>query len=247
MKALLLAAGLGTRLRPLTDHAAKPSLPICGVPTLWYAAWHLKEELHPEAFAINFHHAPDSLKRAATDPDLVQFTGINFHFSDETGQILGSSGALWNLTQWIDRDTLAVTNADCVCFPSWKKMLEAHITNNAAITLHVRPFKCSEAYTQIRLDKTGRVKALRPKAKEGIMFTGSYFFEPCLLDRLPPGVSELPVTLLEPLIEEGRLYAYVEDTPWLDTGTVAAYEEAQKKLLELFPQAKTLVDVKAKK
>lgn len=245
MNALVLAAGLGTRLRPLTQLRAKPALPVLGIPSLWYGAWHLQRELKPKAFALNASHLPQTVRDAGNDPALCEFTGIDFHYSDESAGILGSSGALWRLSSWIGRATLAVCNGDTIGFPSWRRMLEFHRASKAAITLHARAHAGSaEAYTDLKIDERGRVTAFGEKATSGLMFSGSYLFEPRLLERLPPGASELRATLLEPLIRERKLFAFREDMPWFDTGSVASYAQTQFELLKKIPQARPLVERK---
>ncbi|MBI3557584.1 MAG: hypothetical protein HY074_15090 [Deltaproteobacteria bacterium] len=245
MKALVLAAGLGTRLRPLTLNRAKPSLPVVGIPAFWYGAWHLKSELRIQSYMLNVSHAPDTMRAAAEDAELKRFSGIPFKYSDESAQVLGSSGALAKLSDWIGSDLLAVCNGDCICFPAWTRMAEFHRASKALITLHVRSFANSaEPYTNIQVAADGRVTALGEKSDRGIMFTGGYLFEPELLARLPQGVSELRPSLLEPLVKEGRLFAFHEDLEWFDTGSVATYAAAQFELVHKLPRARELIEVK---
>ncbi len=244
MKAFILAAGLGTRLYPLTKNQAKPSLPVCGIPMLWFNAWHLKKTLNISKFAINVGHAPLSLKEAATDKDLVKLTGIHFYFSDESKKILGSSGALWKLKKWIGDNLLAVCNGDCISFPSWNTMLSLHKQKKSLLTLHVRQFKGIAPYTNIKMDSTGLVLSIGKNQKSGLMFSGCYFIEPEILSRIPPGKTNLRETLLDPLIKEKKLYAYHENTPWLDLGALDAYSRAQRELPIKFPQTKHLLSLK---
>lgn len=247
IKGLVLAAGLGTRLRPITEENAKPSLPILGVPTFWFAAAHLASELQLRTLALNYSHAPETLLAAAKDRDLLSVTGIKFHLSDETSGVLGSSGALWKLAKWVDKDLLAVTNGDSIEMPSWNEMIHFHRKHRNGITMHLRPFRSkTETYTHIEANAQGKVTALKNKKKNGVMFTGSYLIEPWAIARLPAGASELRPSLLEPLLAEGRLGGYVEDQPWLDTGTPETFAEAQFELLELFPKLRDLVEVKMK-
>lgn len=246
MKAFILAAGLGTRLRPFTNVKAKPALPVIGVPTLWFGAWHIKRELGISEIALNVSHLPGTVREAAQDAELMRATGIDFHFSDESAQVLGSSGALWKLSSsWIGDQTLAVSNGDSICFPSWKRMLECHRKNKAAITLHVREFsQAAEAYTNINVESDGRISSFGAKERDGIMFSGCYLFEPSLLSRLPAGVSELRPSLLEPLAKEGKLFAYREDAEWFDTGTVGTYAQTQFDLLKKIPMCRDLIEIK---
>lgn len=247
MRALILAAGKGTRLLPLTESKAKPSLPLLGIPMLWFPAWHINRQLQIGAFALNISHAAESVKQAAKDIELHWLTNISFHFSDETGELLGSSGALWKLRQWVGSDLLAVMNGDTLCFPDWKKLVHFHMSKSAAITLHVRSFKnsLSEDYTSIEIDPTtGKVLKLGAKSKSGVMFSGSYLIEPTALKRLPNGFSELRPALLEPLIAEGQVYAFQEELPFLDLGNVHGYVQAQFEVLRLFPFLRELIEVK---
>ena len=246
MKALILTAGLGTRLRPLTNERAKPSLPIVGVPTFWFSAWQLQKTLGIKEYALNLSHKPNSVKAAAEDAELVQTTGLRFHYSDETTQVLGSSGALVKLgASWIGTDTLAVCNGDSICFPDWVKMLDFHRRSKALITMHVRSFtNALEQYTNIDVGSDGRVRKFDAKSDRGTMFSGCYLFEPSLLQRLPSGVSQLLPSLLEPLTVEGKLYAYTENTEWFDTGSVATYAQTQFELLKKIHQARPLVEIK---
>lgn len=246
MKAFILAAGLGTRLRPFTTARAKPALPVVGIPTLWFGAWHIKRELGISQLALNVSHLPETVREAAQDADLSRATGVRFHFSDESDQVLGSSGALVKLgAAWIGDQTLVVSNGDSICFPSWKRMLEFHRKAGAALTLHVREFaQAAEAYTNINVESDGRISSFGAKERDGIMFSGCYLFEPSLLSRLPAGVSELRPSLLEPLAKEGKLYAYREDCEWFDTGTVTTYAQTQFELLKKLPACRDLIEMK---
>lgn len=245
MRALILAAGFGTRLRPLTENHAKPALPVVGVPGFWYGAWHLSRTLKVREFAINLCHAPQSVIDAASDADLRKITGATFHFSDESKGILGSSGALKQLVDWVGRETLAVLNGDSISLPSWERMLEAHRKSGALLTMHVRKFADeAESYTDIAVSGSGKVAELRDKASRGVMFDGAYLIEPQCIARLPKGKSELRPSLLEPLINEGKLYAFREDIELIDMGTVASYARAQFDLLKRMPALRPLVEVK---
>ena len=245
MKGFILAAGLGTRLRPLTERVAKPALPVLGVPTFWFGAWHMARELGLTEIAINFSHAPDTLRAAALDPDLIAASGVKFHFSDESSELLGSSGALWKIRDWVGASSLAVLNGDCICLPTWKRLQKQHQKAKGLMTIHLRHHQGSaESYTVVQCDAHGRVTDFLPKAQSGVMFTGASLIEGLALRRLPTGKSELMATLLKPLSEERQLFATVEDVPWLDTGSPATYAEAHFSLLAVLPALRPLVELK---
>lgn len=244
MKALILAAGLGTRLRPLTTTKAKPSLPVLGIPTLWFPTWNLKQTLGIQNIAINVGHAAESIKGAIEIPEIKNAIKAKFYLSDESHKILGSSGALWKLKDWIGNSRLLVCNGDSICFPSWAKMIEFHEKSKSQMTLHLRPFQeVSHTYSHIELSKKGKVKAIQGHLNQGLMFSGCYILEPSLLYRLPSGKSDLKQTLLEPLIQEERLYGYTETIPWFDTGTLESYFHTQFELLRAVPTVRKLVEL----
>lgn len=246
VRALILAAGLGTRLRPFTKNFAKPAFPVIGVPTFWFSSWHVAREFEcNNHIAINLSHAPKSIIEAVNDKDLKKFTGISFHLSDEKTSLLGSSGALWKLKSWVGNETLAVTNGDSICFPNFKEMLAHHRQKKALMTLHLRPFKSKhESFTDVKVSSNSWITSLGKKQNHGTMFSGTYLLEPELIARLPAGVSELKTSLLEPLIKEEKLCGFVEDINWLDIGSIQALARANFELLSFFPQVKPLVELK---
>lgn len=251
MKALVLAAGLGTRLRPLTNITAKPALPVCGVSGLWFNASQIKKQLNIIEFAINVSYKPETVINTVSDQEMIQYTGIKFHVSDESKKILGSSGALWKLKNWIGQDTLIVTNGDSICSLDWNKMLTEHNLNNADITMHLRSFdsnneKNSDIYTDIEVDEQGRIIRLKEKAKKGLMFSGNYIINPKVLSLLPDGVSELVPSIINPKINEKKCFAYIENTDWYDLGTLDSYYKSQLSIAQKPGVFKELLEVKMK-
>ncbi|GEM_PF-1700762 len=242
MKALVLCAGFGTRLRPLTDNFSKPALPIVGVPTVWYAIWSVLRELQPDRWMVNVGHCPETIHNALEIADLRNFARIAIDYSDESQQILGSSGALRKIKNWVGNDRLLVVNGDSVCFAPWRKMLEFHVNRKSPLTIHVRAFNGSEPYTNVAVDSKGLVVGFGEKSNQGTMFSGAYIIEPELLERLPDGVSELRPSLLEPLVQEARLYAYREDIEWFDTGTLATFFSAQFDVPSKLRAARPLIE-----
>jgi NDP-sugar pyrophosphorylase family protein len=224
---------------------AKPALPVLGVPTLWFGAWHMARELGLKEIAINYSHAPETLRAAAADADLLAAAGVRFHFSDESAELLGSSGGLWKIRQWVGDSPLAVFNGDCIAMPGWKRVLKQHQRGKGLMTMHLRPHQDSkEAYTVVVADAHSRVTGFLPKAASGVMFTGASIVEGLALRRLPEGKSELMATLLKPLSDERQLFCAVEDGPWLDTGSPVTYADAHFNLMAALPAFRPLVEMK---
>lgn len=246
-KGLVLAAGLGTRLRPLTDDVAKPALPVLGIPTVWYSLLHLARSLQLSEIAVNISHAPDTMKKVLDDPTFRSMIGIPIYISDETSEILGSSGALWKLKDWVGNSTLAVVNADCICPLNWRRLEKQHQRSKGLMTIHVRKHESSpESYTDIEIDAYSRVISFREKTSSGTMFSGAYFIEPEALKRLPAGKSELKNTLLDPLSKERILFACSEEVSWLDTGSISTFAQTQFELLRQVPDFRDLVSHRMK-
>jgi mannose-1-phosphate guanylyltransferase len=245
MKAFILAAGLGTRLRPLTEKVAKPSLPLLGVPTLWFPAWQIRGQLGIDSFMVNASHAPETIRQAANDEILSRFTGIRFQVSDESKELLGTSGALKKIEPWIAGETLVVSNGDVVSDFDLSKMLKFHQSKKSKLTLHLRAFDGGdEKYADIKCTKDGVVLELGPKKEKGVMFSGCYIIEPELLKKLPKGFSDLRPALLEPLAKDGALFTYREDCEWLDTGSLSSYAKANFEILKKIPSSRKLIELK---
>lgn len=252
MKAIVLAAGLGTRLRPLTELKAKPALPVIGIPTLWYPIWQMSRALQVSEFAVNMSHLPETVAAAVADRDISTLVNAKIKLSDESDKLLGSSGGLWKLKDWAkDSPLIAVSNGDTISLPDWKMMLNAHHKNKSALTLHLRRHeKSAEAYSNIGVEKNGRVTGIGEKAKSGVMFAGNYILDTAMLSTLPDGVSEFRKTLLDPLIAKGKVYSVIDSGPWFDTGTVSSYAETQFDLmpyLDSNPSLRVLVETKMRK
>lgn len=242
MKALVLCAGYGTRLRPLSERIAKPALPVVGIPTLWYSIWSILRDLQPEKWFVNVGHAADTVHTAVDLPELKNFARISVEFSDESSEVLGSSGALWKIKNRVGSDRLLVVNGDSICFAPWRKMLDFHLARKALLTMHVRSFESSESYTNVILDSKGLVTGFGEKTQKGTMFSGAYIIEPSVLERLPIGVSQLKSTILDPLAQEGGLFAYKEDCEWFDTGTVGAFFSSQFSVPTKLRAARPLIE-----
>lgn len=219
-----------------------------GVPSFWYSAAHIKKVLGINEVAINCGHAPQTVVDACYDQDLQKKFPIKFHLSDESSQILGSSGALWKLKDWIASDTLLVMNGDTICLPDLNKMLAQHKSTGCKMTIHVREFdvgNSGENYTHIKTHEN-KVVDLVFNQKKGLMFTGTYILDSGMVAKIPSGISDLKTTIMNPLIKSGELATYREDIPWFDTGSVRSFFDTQFEIADKIPSAVEIIGCKMK-
>jgi NDP-sugar pyrophosphorylase family protein len=227
-QAFILGAGLGTRLRPLTDHLPKPLVPLFHRPL---AAWAIDACARAgiQRFAINTHHLPDAWAQIPSDPS-AEISLFHEPILLETG------GGLKNISSWIDGKPLLIHNGDVFSTLPLEKLIAAHEASGRLVTLALR----SEGDARhIALDPSGRtvtdIRRKLDRADGTHVFTGIYCIHPDFLARLPAGekVSVIPAFL--ELAAAGELGAIVLDEGiWLDLGDRDSYLKAHT-VLDLAP------------
>ena len=237
-RALVLAAGRGERLRPLTLVLPKPLLPVAGRPL---AAWTLGRLVaaRVETAAINLHHLGDAIRAAfGAGPRRLPLV-----YSAEP-ELLGTGGALPPLAGFFaGARAVLVVNGDSLCRWPLERLLSEHRRRGAAATLLVHRTVDPRRFGGGVAVEGGRVVALRPgalawrAARTHRVFAGAAVLEPSLLERLPAGPSDIVTSLYEPLLETGEEIAAVETArAWFDLGTPARYlEGALAFALERYP------------
>ncbi len=223
-RALILAAGKGERLRPLTDTIPKPLVEVAGRPLIAYALAWLRHFGVCEV-AINLHHLGDRIRAAIGDGSAH---GVSVHYSEEP-EILGTGGAIRNLAGWLGDEPFVVANADIVHDVDLSALARLHRDTSSLATLALRRDPESARYGEIFIDRGGRIVSfLDPPASrdglEGLMFTGVQIVEPSIVHRIPwPGASSSTQHLYRPLVREGApLHGLRYDGYWSDAGTPAS-------------------------
>lgn len=237
-QAFILGAGLGTRLRPMTDILPKPLVPFFHRPLV---AWTIdacrKAGIH--RFAINTHHLPQAWKEFAAMCENAELDLSLFH----EPLLLETGGGLKNIRSWVGDQPLLVHNGDVFSTLPIGKLITAHERGGMPVTLALRS---QGVQRQIAVDESGtRVIDLRHAlgvAPGTHVFTGIYCLDPCFLDLLPENevISVIPAFL--ELAREGRLGAIILDEgDWHDLGDRDAYLDAHSHLalaLPVHPKAK---------
>jgi NDP-sugar pyrophosphorylase family protein len=228
---MLLAAGLGLRLRPLTLLLAKPALPVLNRPLIHWTLEALQAAGVDEV-VINLHHLPRSVTEAVGDGSAF---GLRVRWSRER-QILGTGGGPRRVRRLLGDEPVLLVNGDMVMELDLGRLVARHRRGSARATLGLRPNPDPKRYAPVITGPGGRVLALRgrPRGVRGTasMFAGVHVLDPALLERLPPGASDTVGDLYPLLIEAGERVEGVRlPGLWLDIGTPALYLEAHRRLL----------------
>lgn len=235
MHAFLPGAGLGTRLRPLTDHLPKPLVPLWHRPLVEHA---LDACLAAGAtrLAVNTHHLPDAWHRHfphCEGPPLAGGNGRPARHSDWRGRplaffheplLLDTGGGVRNIRPWFDGDLLLVHNADIFATVPLRQLLDAHRASGLPATLALRSHGPG---LHVAVDdlatRVTDIRNLLGRSHGTHQFLGIYCAAPELLDRLPPGEAASVIPAFLALAKEGRLGAVVLDQgAWFDLGTPAS-------------------------
>lgn len=229
MKAMVLAAGFGTRLRPLTLERPKAAVPLGNVPLGAFALRHLADQGVREV-VVNLHYMSDQVRAALqqTAPLCMQ---LAFSYEPE---ILGTGGGLKKVETRLIQEAqpVVVVNADTFFQPDIHAALQVHARHQAVATMVVRPDPETHAYGAVHVDSAGRVTQLLDAKAPGrapparpYMFSGVHVLSPRAFRDLPEQGCIIR-TAYRRWIERGEPVAAVVDlSPWSDLGTLGRYLE----------------------
>ncbi|PYQ14767.1 MAG: hypothetical protein DMH00_00805 [Acidobacteria bacterium] len=233
MKAMVLAAGYGERMKPLTWDRAKPALPLLNRATILHLLEHLARNGVTEV-AINLHYRPDTLR--CIEPQ-IRALGLLVNFLEEP-VILGTGGGLKNAERLLVDGTLIMVNSDFVTDCALLLALEHHRQTRALATLVLTPYQEGTEYGAVEMEHTGRIVRIagRPGKDSGVPkyhFTGIHILEPTIFREIPPVVkSEINREVYPRLIEaEGRISGYLHLGFWKELGTPQRYLDGSLELL----------------
>jgi len=232
MRAIVLSAGYGTRLWPLTEDRTKPAIPILGKPLVGYVAEYLARYGIDE-IVVNLHHRPESVRRALGDGSRF---GVKLHYVEEP-VILGTSGALDNTREFFERETFVVVNGKIITDIDLNAALETHRKANALATLVLLPNTRRERFSVVKTED-GRIKGFGgmpvESDSEPLMFTGIQILEPRIFEYIPRSVFSHSTTDVYPqAIAKGEVVAaHVASGKWRELSTLKRYLEISVELLK---------------
>lgn len=225
MKAMILAAGLGTRLRPLTDERPKALMPVANKPAILWNTEYLSGFGATRIIVNVHHHFQQILDFLEENPP----PGVDIEVLIEP-EILGTGGGIKNTEDFWEDEPFIVVNSDVLTNIPLSSVYAYHIASGALATmvLHDRP-----PYNKIRLDPHGYITEIpHVYGSDGLAFTGIHIIRPELLDHIPKrGFSDI-IDCYRELIQRGKpIYAYVaQDHYWHDIGDLANYFKANREL-----------------
>jgi len=232
---MILAAGFGTRLFPLTIDRTKPAIPFLGKPLVGYVAEYVARHGFQDVI-VNLHHQPDSVKRALGDGSEY---GVNIEYTLESPNILGTSGALDNARALLNGDTFLIVNGKIITDIDISDALKTHRESGALATMVLKPNIKRERFTMVEVSEsliTGFGDLAHPFTEDEIrdtehpadvplMFTGIHILEPEVLDYIPTGVySDIVPTFYSKAFKENKpVAAHVTDANWFELSTIPRY------------------------
>jgi mannose-1-phosphate guanylyltransferase len=230
MKGFILAAGYGTRLRPITYTMPKPMVPLCNRPLI---AWAVESFLAGgvRELIVNLHHLPEPLQLFLRE----EYAGrAEFHFSIED-EILGTGGGIRRVRpQLAGEEEFLLVNGDTVQFPRWDALRAVRHEKDALAALTLRHPPEGDRFTPVYFDD-GLVTGFGTGTDEPLMFSGSHVISRRVFEHLPDrdfsGIVEhvyIPVLSAH----HDRLAGVVDDGLWFDIGTPQRYLTASRALLD---------------
>lgn len=233
MKAMVLAAGKGTRLAPLTDAIPKPMAPVAGKPMIGHI-FELLEGAGVEEVHVNVHHLADAILEHYGWEAWMNGMTVNVTREDE---LMGTAGGVRRISDRFD-ETFIVIMGDALTDVDLRKVVAFHRERGAVATLALMRVTDTSQYGVVELGPDGDIVAFQEKpdpdeAISTLANTGIYVLEPEALRYIPEGTFfDFARDVFPRLLEAGEKFVgYEDDFYWSDIGTLEAYRAAQHDVL----------------
>ena len=233
MRAMVLAAGLGSRMAPLTQNTPKPLIPLNGRPFIFYTLKYLAY-FGIEEVVINLHYLGEQIKSAIGDGSGF---GVRITYSEEP-VILGTGGGIKKAEAFLGREPFLVINSDILTDINLNRLFEYHRRKNGLASLVLREDPLIDRYGAVEIDGSGRIQKIVGKGKERAgplkkrMFTGIHIIDPEVLKSVPPSVfHSITDTYIELILKDEPLFGLETDDYWADLGTIDQYREINDALV----------------
>ncbi|NEP47386.1 MAG: mannose-1-phosphate guanylyltransferase [Moorea sp. SIO3C2] len=229
MRAVLMAGGSGTRLRPLTCDLPKPMVPILNRPIAEHIVNLLKRHNITEVIAT-LYYLPDVMRDYFQDGSDF---GVKMTYAVEEEQPLGTAGCVKNISELLN-ETFLVISGDSITDFDLTAAIEFHKAKKSKATLILTRVPNPVEFGVVITDKEMRIRRFLEKPSTSEIFsdtvnTGTYILEPSVLEYLPSNEEcDFSKDLFPKLLEKDEpMYGYVAEGYWCDVGHLEAYREAQ--------------------
>jgi NDP-sugar pyrophosphorylase family protein len=235
MKAILLAGGKGTRLRPLTLHTPKPIVPVFDRPFLQYQIDLLRQVPEIDEIILSLNYQPRRIEEVFGDGSAFD---VHLRYVVEPSP-LGTGGAIKFAAGALRGEPIVVFNGDVFTAVDLPSVLRLHRERRAKATIVLTPVDNPRAYGLVQTDEAGNVRAFIEKPTGDTLPTdtinaGIYVLEPDTLDRIPPDtVFSIERGYFPTLVENGETFvAQIYRGYWLDIGTPEKYQQAHRDIMD---------------
>jgi NDP-sugar pyrophosphorylase family protein len=234
MKAILLAGGKGTRLRPLTIHTPKPIVPIFNRPFLHYQIDLLKQVPEIDEVILSLNYQPRRIEEIFGDGSDI---GIRIRYVVEPAP-LGTGGAIKYAGDKLT-ESVVVFNGDVLTQIDLAAVIRLHRERQAKATIVLTPVENPSAYGLVETDADGNIRRFLEKPKPEEITTnhinaGIYVLEPDTFDRIPSDVAwSVERSYFPSLIERKETFVgFVYEGYWIDIGTPAKYTQVHRDIMD---------------
>jgi len=232
---MVLAAGFGTRLRPLTELLPKPAVPVAGLPLLQFALARMRAAGARRA-VVNAHHLAVEMERVAGEAG--RGAGVEVAISHEP-VIAGTGGALRQARSLLGGAGVVILwNGDVLFDLDLEGVVAAHRASGALATMVLAPMPRGASYATVEVDRSMAVRRIAGNGPGGaeltsLHFTGVHVLSPGLLDQIPdePFACDVNRHVYPPLLGRGLVRGAVAGGYWNDLGTPARYLQANLDVL----------------
>jgi mannose-1-phosphate guanylyltransferase/phosphomannomutase len=242
VKAFVLAAGIGERLKPLTNDIPKPMIPILDKPVLYYTFVNLKKN-GIYSICVNLHHCPNIIKNFFKKNNI----GIELIFSYEK-KLLGTAGAIKKV-EYLFNDTFLVMSGDGLTNIKLKNAIEFHKKKKSLATIILKKIESKFKYGFAIVNKDFKIRSFIEKPLWNDIFennvnTGIYIFDPKIFKFIPENKFFDFSSDLFPLLikKKEKIYGYIMNEYWIDIGSFSEYRKGVFDVLD----GKVNIDVENK-
>lgn len=239
MKAMILAAGFGTRLFPLTIDRTKPAIPFLGKPLVGYVAEYIAKYGFSDV-VVNLHHQPESVKESLGNGS--EF-GVKINYTLESPEILGTAGALDNAREFLENETFLIINGKIITDIDISKAIEVHKKSGAVATMILKKNPEFEKFTEVLIEDNlvksfghGFPEKTADRVSRSdfpLMFTGIHILEPRVFEYIPRNqYSDIVPTFYRPAIAKGeKIVAHIAEGKWFELSTIPRYLDISLQML----------------